>query len=34
LPAGTLIVVRGDDLVDGSSQLRAMDFRRRFPEWE
>lgn len=33
LPADALIVVRGDDLIDGSSQLQATDFRRRFPDW-
>lgn len=33
LPADALIVVRGDDLIDGSSQLQAVDFRRRFPDW-
>jgi len=34
LPAEALIVVRGDDLMEGSSQLQAEEFRRRYPDWE
>jgi hypothetical protein len=34
LPADALIVVRGDDLLAGSSRLQAEEFRRRYPDWE
>jgi hypothetical protein len=34
LPADALIVVRGDDLLAGSSHLQAEEFRRRYPDWE
>ena len=34
LPADALIVVRGDDLIEGSSHLQAEEFRRRYPDWE
>ena len=34
LPADALIVVRGDDLIEGSSQLQAEEFRRRYPDWD
>jgi hypothetical protein len=33
LPADALIVVRGDDLVEGLSQVQAAEFRRRYPDW-
>ena len=33
LPADALIVVRGDDLMDGSSLVQAEMFRRRYPDW-
>ena len=34
LPADALIVVRGDDLIEGSSQLQAEEFRRRYSDWD
>ncbi len=33
LPVDALIVVRGDDLVEGSARLQAVEFRRRYPDW-
>lgn len=33
LPADALIVVRGDDLIEGSSHVQATEFRRRYPDW-
>jgi hypothetical protein len=33
LPRDAVIVVRADDLIEGSSQLQAVEFRRRYPDW-
>lgn len=34
LPADALIVVRGDDLFEGSSRAQAEEVRRRYPDWD
>ncbi|MBX7069263.1 MAG: hypothetical protein K1X38_07730 [Microthrixaceae bacterium] len=34
LPADAVIVVRADDLIEGSSRLQAEEFRRRYPGWD
>jgi hypothetical protein len=34
VPADAVIVVRADDLIEGSSRLQAVEFRRRYPDWE
>jgi len=33
LPADAVVVIRGDDRIDGSPRPQAEAFRRRYPDW-